>query len=69
MIIEYIDTSCDFTDLRIGDAFVFYYDGERNTCMRVNADNYNAVLLGTGRMCKFEPHQKVERVNAKVVIE
>ena len=76
MTVEYANTSCDFVDLWAGDAFVFYQDGERLTCMKIepiNTGEYsgviNAVHLATGEVREFEPHQKVEKINATVIVE
>ena len=77
MNIEYANTPCDFVDLWAGDAFVLYVNGERMTCMKIepiNTNNnynntFNAVHLATGEVCEFEPHQKVEKINATVIVE
>lgn len=77
MNIEYKNTSCDFVDLRVGEAFLYYKDGEKYTCMKVEAyctDDYmnqwfNTVHLATGDMLCVEPHQRVERINARIIVE
>ena len=77
MTVEYTNTSCDFVNLRVGEAFLYYADGERMTCMKVEAyciDEYmnqwfNAVHLATGDMLCVESHQKVEKINARVIVE
>lgn len=76
MTVQYSNTSCDFADLWIGDAFALYAGGERHTCMKIepiNIEGYNkivnAVHLATGEVCAFEPHQKVEKINATVIVE
>ena len=76
MNIEYSNTSCDFADLWVGDAFMFYKDGERYTCMKISGiENekynhfYNAVHLATGEVYEIELHQKVEKINATVIVE
>ena len=76
MNIKYTNTSCNFAELCAGDAFAIYANGERYTCIkieRIDADDYsrivNAVHLATGEVCEFEPHQKVEKINATVIVE
>ena len=42
MNIKYTNTSCNFADLCVGDAFAIYADGERYTCIkieRIDADD------------------------------
>jgi hypothetical protein len=68
MIVEYNDTACDFVDLSIGEAFVFYEDGEKYTCIKTSRHS-EAVHLATGEVFVIEPHQRVYKIKARVTIE
>lgn len=71
MIIEYNITSCDFVDLWVGDAFALYKGGEKYICMKINdgmEDDFG-VYLATGEAFEIEPHQRVEKIKAKIVVE
>lgn len=77
MIIERkANTTCDFSDLRIGEPFIFYEDGEIYTCMKTQSvkdeycnNFYNAVNLDTGEVEKISAYKSVEKINAKIVVE
>lgn len=70
MIIEYTNhISCDFADLWCGTAFAFYEDGEKYICMKTDSNIQNAVNLSTGEMYEIEPHQRVFKIDAKIVVD
>jgi hypothetical protein len=73
MIIEYNDTACDFVDLYIGQAFTFYEDGEKYICMKIEGleeGKYNLyVNLANGEVYEIEPHQRVYKIKAKIIVE